>query len=291
MMMKFYGIFLVSSLILGCGGSSNEQSTGNETNETTNENNTVSLPIDVAPIKNGNWYQPAPFVTWQWQLLGTVNKNYNVELYDIDLFDSSQALILELQSTGKKVICYFSAGSYESWRADASEFTRQDYGNALAGWEEEKWLDIRSNNVQRIMKKRLDLASEKGCDGVEPDNMDGYENNSGLNLTANEQLAYNRFIANEAHQRQLSVALKNDLAQITQLVNYYDFAINEQCFEFAECEMLTPFINQNKAVLNSEYKSSYINDKSTVCSRSLELKFSTLMLPLNLDDEFRISCL
>jgi hypothetical protein len=52
----------------------------------------------------------------------------------------------------------------------------------------ENWLDIRSDNVSLIMKKRIDLAVQKGCDGVEPDNMDGYSNHSGFSLTFEEQL-------------------------------------------------------------------------------------------------------
>ena len=265
----------------------------NENNSTEKVDNTINqpLPVNVAPFHNGDWYIPAPYVTWQWQLLGDVNTNYEVEIYDVDLFDSSDELILELQSTGKKVICYFSAGSYENWRPDANKFSVKDYDNSLDGWEGEKWLDIRSNNVHEIMKSRLELAREKGCDGVEPDNMDGYSNNSGFNLNADDQLAYNRFIANESHKRNLSIGLKNDLDQITQLVDYYDFAVNEQCFEFNECTMLTPFIVNNKAVLNAEYKQAYVNDKSLICSDSIDMKFSTLVLPLNLDDTFRVSCL
>lgn len=51
-------------------------------------------------------------------------------------------------------------------------------------------LDVRSANVHEVMISRLDLARQKGCDGVEPDNMDGYTNNSGFSLSANDQLAY-----------------------------------------------------------------------------------------------------
>ncbi len=58
------------------------------------------------------------------------------------------------------------------------------------------------------MLRRLDLAVTKGCDGVEPDNMDGYANDSGFPLTAEDQLTFNRFIANEAHRRGLAVGLK-----------------------------------------------------------------------------------
>jgi hypothetical protein len=144
------------------------------------------------------------------------------------------------------------------------------------------------------MKSRLDLALQKGCDGVEPDNMDGYSNNPGFDFSATDQLAYNRLIANEAHSRGLSVGLKNDLDQINGLAAYFDFAVNEQCFEYSECAALAPFIDAGKAVLNAEYKQAYITDanaRDALCNESMSLQFSTLVLPLDLDDGFRYSCL
>ncbi|MFP3534108.1 endo alpha-1,4 polygalactosaminidase, partial [Burkholderia sp. SIMBA_042] len=89
-----------------------------------------------------------------------------------------------LKSQGKRVVCYFSAGSSENWRSDYSQFTAADQGNPLDGWAGERWLDTRSANVRRIMTARMDLAKSKGCDGIDPDNVDGYTNNPGLPLTA-----------------------------------------------------------------------------------------------------------
>lgn len=47
------------------------------------------------------------------------------------------------------------------------------------------------------MAERMDLALSKGCDGVEPDNVDGYANSNGLGLTAANQLEYNKYLAQE----------------------------------------------------------------------------------------------
>ncbi|MGF1689298.1 endo alpha-1,4 polygalactosaminidase [Photobacterium japonica] len=251
-------------------------------------------PTTISPTTTGNWYRPVVLSTWQWQLNGTVNSSYDVSLYDIDLFDASEALIQDLQAKNIKVICYFSAGSYEEWRPDATAFESAELGNALDGWPGERWLDIRSSNVLLIMKNRLDLAVQKGCDGVEPDNVDGYRNSTGFPLTGDDQLTFNRLIANEAHARNLSVGLKNNVEQINDLVDYYDFALNEQCFEFDECAFLTPFIEKGKAVFNVEYEEKYIQnttDREALCAASLEKQFSTLILPLDLDDKFRQSCL
>ena len=40
--------------------------------------------------------------------------------------------------------------------------------------------------------------SSAGCDGVEPDNVDGYVNDTGFDLTAGDQLDFNRFARGEA---------------------------------------------------------------------------------------------
>ena len=106
------------------------------------------------------------------------------------------------------------------------------------------------------MQARLDLAVSKGCDGVEPDNVDSYANTNGLGLTAADQLDFNRFVAAEAHARGLSVGLKNDLAQVKSLQPAYDWALNEQCSQYGECSSLTPFVTAGKAVFGVEYTGS-----------------------------------
>ncbi|MBJ7537892.1 endo alpha-1,4 polygalactosaminidase [Marinomonas transparens] len=241
-----------------------------------------------------DWYKPPVSATWHWQLQGIVNESYDVDIYDIDLFDSPVELIQRLQASGKKVICYFSAGSYEDWRPDAAAFAEQDLGKTLSGWDNERWLDIRSDQVKSIMASRLALAAKKGCDGVEPDNVDTYRHNTGFSARSNDQLAFNRFLAAQAHQRGLAIGLKNDLDQLRALVNDFDFAVNEQCFEFSECRALSIFIKNGKPVLNAEYREMYLEDmaqREAMCKESIIQQFSTLILPLKLNDVFRVSCL
>lgn len=102
----------------------------------------------------------------------------NFQVIDVDLFDTSAATIAELKKD-YRVICYFSAGTREGWRPDVKEFEEGDFGGAVEGgpngaWPDETWLDVTSENVRRIMKGRLEKAREKGCDAVDPDNIDGY---------------------------------------------------------------------------------------------------------------------
>lgn len=260
--------------LIGCGGSgSGSSSSGGET--------------------AARWH-PLPTDTWQWQLTGTINTGYDVAVYDIDLFDTPTATIQALQAAGKKVVCYFSAGSAENWRSDYSRFLPADMGNNLDGWAGERWLDTRSDNVRQIMNERMDLAVSKGCDGIEPDNVDAYTNNPGFPLTASTQLDYNRFLAQQAHSRNLAIGLKNDVDQVAQLGTDFDFAVNEQCHEYNECDTYNEFIASSKPVFNAEYNNSYLGAASAardaMCANARTQDMRTLVLPLDLDDSFRYSC-
>ncbi|ADV46176.1 endo alpha-1,4 polygalactosaminidase [Nitratifractor salsuginis] len=244
-----------------------------------------------------HWPDPDAYIPpesrWQWQLQGDLNTSYDVDYYDIDLFDTQEEEIRQLHSEGQKVICYFSAGSWESWRPDAEAFPERVKGRKMDRWDE-LWLDIRDPAVRSLMKKRLDLALGKGCDGVEPDNVDGYANETGFNLSARDQIDYNRFLAREAHKRGLSIGLKNDLEQVKVLEPWFDFALNEQCHEYGECDRLSPFIEAGKAVFNAEYAEKYVKNtdgaRDALCQDAKERKFSTLVLPRELDGSFRYSC-
>lgn len=225
-------------------------------------------------------WQPAPGTAWHWQLSGEIDTSRQVAMYDIDLFDASQRTIKELRDAGRVVICYFSAGSWEEWREDADQFPAAVLGNTLDGWPDEKWLDIRQiGTLSPTMTARLDLAVSKKCDGVEPDNVDGYANDSGFPLTGADQLAYNRWLAQEAHARGLSIGLKNDLDQIPDLVADFDWALNEQCFEYNECAALLPFVQAGKAVFGVEYS----GDPAAFCPQANQMGFSWLKKKLELD--------
>lgn len=231
--------------------------------------------------------------TWQWQLSGNINTSYNAKVYDIDLFDAPDSVIAQLHAQGKYVVCYFSAGSGENWRPDYNQFKASDLGNPLDGWAGEKWVDTRSANVRAIMKGRLDKAKARGCDGVEPDNVDAYTNNPGFPLTATTQLDYNRFLASEAHARGLKVGLKNDIDQLTALEPSFDFAVNEQCHQYNECSGYNVFISHGKPVFNAEYKSLWKNnatERAKMCATARSQNMRTLVLPLALNDAFRYSC-
>lgn len=237
-------------------------------------------PIGTPPSTGGAHWQPAPGLKWHIQYTNTLNTSLNVDVYNIDLFDTNAATISSLRSKGKHVICYFSAGSYENWRSDTSKFPASTLGRDLDGWTGEKWLDVRKlDTLIPIMRARMKLAAEKGCHAVDPDNVDGYSNNTGFALTYNDQLAYNIALTEAAHDLGLAIGLKNNLDQIKDLVNHYDFAVNEECFQYGECNMLKPFIAAGKPVFGIEYNLS----SSSFCPQANTMNFDFQKKRLALD--------
>ena len=131
----------------------------------------------------------------------------------------------------------------------------------------------------------MDLCKSEGFDGIELDNVDGYTNDTGFPLTATDQLTFNGNLASSAHARGLSVALKNDLDQVPDLVGRFDWALNEQCFEYDECDGLQPFLDAGKAVFNVEYNLQ----TSQFCPQAKAMRFSSMLKDVALD-AYRVPC-
>jgi endo-alpha-1,4-polygalactosaminidase (GH114 family) len=199
------------------------------------------------------WWLPEPGLTWQWQLDEEVDISIDAKVYDIDL-EVDQSVIDELHAQGRKIICYISVGSWENWRPDADQFPAEVLGKDYEGWPGEKWLDIRRIDLLApIMRARLDLCAAKGFDGIEPDNIEVYDNETGFPLTYKDQLAYARWLADEAHSRGLAIGIKNAPDMVPDSLPFFDFAITEDAFYYHWIEEMLPFIDSGKAVFAAEY--------------------------------------
>lgn len=91
-----------------------------------------------------------------------------------DGFENTKADVARLHRDGLKVICYVNVGAWENFPLDRPALR---------------------------------------FDAVEPDLVEGFSNDTGFPLTASDRLRHNRMIASIAHERGLSVGLKNDLPQ------------------------------------------------------------------------------
>ncbi len=197
----------------------------------------------------------------------------------MDGFSTSAATVRELHNRGRKVICYVEVGSAENFRSDYTAWPQEVLGKTN-GWEGERWVDIRNpEKLRPVIAARFDMCRDKGFDGIEPDLMDAFGNDTGFPITARHQLTFNRWVADLAHARGLSVGLKNDVEQVPQLVDHFEFAINEECAAYDECDGLKPFIDAGKAVFHAEYAES----PNAYCPMSKSLGLSSIGKELELD--------
>lgn len=157
----------------------------------------------------------------------------NPSVYIVDLFSTPTEQIAKYKQAGKHVVCYFSAGSWESGRPDSKTFSPECYcgkgekadangvcksdKNQLDGWDE-WWLDLHNPTclaqVQAIQKQRIALARSKGCDGIDPDNVDAYDNGNPHGITMGDSVSYVKWLASTAHSMGLASGLKNAAALV-----------------------------------------------------------------------------
>ena len=270
----------------------------------------VSWGDGAAPVPNANPRNYDTKTSWTWQLLDDVNTGYDANVYVLDMFAQLDGQIqAKLEGLGRDTICYFSVGTYEPWRPDRGFFTQDMLGQAHVGYADERWLDVTDERVLRIMVNRMDMAKTVGCDGVELDNVDGYENVTGWEngkSVAERQadtIEFTRILANEAHERGMSVALKNGPAILPDVIDWFDLSINESCHHFDECGPYDAMIDAGKPVFNAEYAvwentttpipvtdPRYDDALRALCADSVEQDLRTLLLPKSLDGSSRLSC-
>jgi hypothetical protein len=179
-----------------------------------------------------------------------------------------------------------SAGTWEPYRPDAHRFPAALKGDAVDGWPDERWLDVRRLDLMRpLMRARLDRCAAKGFDGVEFDWVDGYAHHTGFPITRVQQLRYDRWLARAAHARGLVVALKNGGALVQDLVDTWDLAVTEECVQYRECWRYRPFLDAGKPVLDAEYALP----RSAFCDRASAVGVTAIRKHLRLD-AWRATC-
>jgi hypothetical protein len=230
-------------------------------------------------------------------------KCYSPQDYSVLNYAAVQALHVR----GARVIGYIDAGTAETWRPDFPEMQAFDqscdgclFGNPLSNYPDEYWLNIttgakgidpntgQSETTRRFvldeMLTRLKEAKLIGVDAIEFDDVDAYQSHSGFSISPSAQMQYNAMLANLAHRMGFAVGLKNDLSQASDLQPYFDFAINEQCWQYNECGALKSWPSQyGKAVFNVEYGT----DPAIFCPKANSPRFNFNSI-LKTDDLFDV---
>ncbi len=90
-MTKRAPLLVAAAIVVGCGGGGAAASLAGPPIDQRLE------PVSV-PVVSGDWYRPLPNVTWQWQLAGTINTEHVAEVYDVDLFETPDAVVTSLHA-------------------------------------------------------------------------------------------------------------------------------------------------------------------------------------------------
>jgi Glycoside-hydrolase family GH114 len=187
-------------------------------------------------------------------------------VYDIDGQEATAADVAAIHAVGAIAVCYVDVGSLEMGRPDYSDFPSSVIGPVVDGWPQENWLLLSSADqsiILPLMKARFESwCVAKGFDAIEPDNLDGWTNIS--QISESDNLTYDLAIANLAHEVNISIGLKNlmtdlDSSQYPQFLAAFDWALNEQCYQYQECDAYTAagsFLPAGKAVFDVEYSTS-----------------------------------
>jgi hypothetical protein len=187
-------------------------------------------------------------------------------VYDIDGAGSTASDVAAIHAAGAIAVCYVDVGSLEMGRPDYDDFPASVIGPPVQGWPGENWLLVTAANQSTLlplMKARfVNWCQAKGFDAIEPDNLDAWTNIS--NVTETDNVAYDLAIGALAHALPLSIGLKNvmtdlDASQYPSFLSTFDWALNEQCYEYQECDVYTAagsFLPAGKAVWDVEYNVS-----------------------------------
>jgi hypothetical protein len=227
---------------------------------------------------------PVPSATARWTMVSQLTKDAisaEVDVLIVPLFDASSGKPLDsrqienLNARGITVLCSVIVGYWNVTDPDADDFTATMKGSSLWGDSNRRWLDIRNTGVWEIMESRFELAKQTGCSGVVGVYLQTFIENTGLPITGGDQLAYNRYLADAAHELGLSIGMYNTNYQADQLVSWYDFAVVESCLEAANCQDYVPFVTLKKPVFDIEYWS--MNAELNICGATKDLGFNTII--------------
>ncbi len=239
----------------------------------------VSCEKDTKIPDTKYYYKPQIGDSFEWRLdsipMTEVNQ-YTCKIIDIDAFSATKELVDAFHARGIKVIAYISVGTIENYRPDSALLPPEIIGNIYPAWPDERFLNIREiEKMKPFITSRFDMIKQKGFDGIEPDNMDGYGEINGFDLTLNDTKLFCEWIIEEAHNRGLSIGQKNTEELVPLLYRKFDWALTEDVFNSNTQNDYSLYISVNKPVFSAEYTDvmSTTDFNMFVCPKAKQLKY------------------
>ncbi|MEH1169885.1 endo alpha-1,4 polygalactosaminidase [Micromonospora sp. CPCC 205539] len=193
---------------------------------------------------------------WQWQIEGPLDPTVDADVFLLDPVTTTTAQTADLRARDRRLICQVYVGSVDPADPDATRFPQTVQGSA-GRRPGSRWLDVRGwDALRQVLADRFRLCRGKGFGAVALADADGYAQRSGFPLAFDDQLLFNRRLAELARSLDLSPGLVNDVPQLAALAPDFDFAVNEECVRLRQCAKLLPFADAGKPVFHVEYSGS-----------------------------------
>jgi hypothetical protein len=172
------------------------------------------------PVGKSQWYweidPSSPGLAGLPAVSGAYPSPGSANIWDTDLFQDSNTanagiptgpspVVSALHAAGHYSICYVEVGAYQVGFPDDSNFAVSDYGGVgdkatqMQGYPNEYWFDLRgfahyvagqpgsltgaAVDIAAQLNKRFAGCKLEGQDAVEPDDLDGYTNQSQSGVT------------------------------------------------------------------------------------------------------------
>ena len=235
-----------------------------------------------APVTDdGAWWKPAAGVSFDWDLDDiTSSDTFSSAVVDVDAFTTSAETVATLHAAGKKVIAYISVGTLEDDRPDKSMLPKEVIGKIYDEWPHEKWLDIRQiDKLKPWLEGRIAMIKNKHFDGVEPDNMDGYDNETGFAIKIADTKKYADYLITLAHANGLSIGQKNVEDLTAEYAAKFDWALTEDAFQQGWAESMVEYITLKKPVFAVEYTDVTSQNKfeNIYCPKAHTMGFTAIL--------------
>ena len=178
---------------------------------------------------------------------------------DFDGFDNSAATVARFHALAASARSVTSTSAPGRTGAPTPTGFRASVLGRGNGWPGERWLDIRRLSVlEPIMIAALsDVPEPRASTPSSPTTSTAGRTAPVFHLTAHEQLVYDEWVAQRPSTRSgMAVFQKGDPDQAARLEPYFDGALDEQCHQYDECYLLSPYLRAGKPVLDAEYKRS-----------------------------------
>lgn len=227
----------------------------------------------------GSWFRPTIGQTFEWRLDSIRTDeadHYHCDIIDMDAFSASPELIDALHQKGIKVIAYISVGTFETYRPDLALLPEEVVGNIYPDWPDELFLDIRKIELLKpFIESRFDMIKAKGFDGIEPDNIDIYGEETDFDLTLDDCRKYCEYLISEAHERGLCIGQKNTEELVPLMYDEFDWVLTEDVFHQNIQSEYSPYIAIGKPVFCAEYTDEMDAEhfSTFVCHEAKQFKY------------------